>query len=164
MTQSIRQQLKAMGIDPDRATIGRSVAERLGSINGDTVHADDMPTKEKWSIVRRFKSKTETLFAEELERKRIAREITRWRYEALRFQLADHNELQRTYTPDFVCWWPRGMLSCVEVKHWREQESDQDTRTVLAWARQQYAGPLLEFRAFRMIRGGGWTEIWRGGA
>lgn len=126
----------------------------------DACPPDDPPAAER-STVRRIKSKVEQRFAAHLDRLVAEGQIERWRYEADRFQLADHNEMQRTYTPDFTAYLKNARRRYYEVKGNRRFESDQDTRTVFIWARQQFADANHEFIACReTATHGRFLQIW----
>lgn len=114
------------------------------------------------SIVRRFKSGTEARFAAGLDARQAAGEILRWRYEAVRLQLAEVGQPAVTYTPDFLAWLPGGRRVFYEVKSRYRRDSDTETRRIFLWARQSYGDACHAFRAYRECddRPGEFCEIW----
>lgn len=57
-------------------------------------------------------NKTEAAYSETLEAKRLAGEILEWKFEPIKFKLADLT----FYTPDFAVQLPDGTLEFVDVK------------------------------------------------
>jgi hypothetical protein len=118
--------------------------------------------KKQKSMIRRMKSKTEKRFAAWLDRQQSDGLILAWRYEAVRFQLVDHDQLSRTYTPDFMAWLDGGRRRFYEVKSRFERDSDNETRAMVLWVRQQYADRNHEFLACREGEPGVFELIWQG--
>ena len=58
----------------------------------------------------------EARYAQELERRRMAGEVSHWSFEAMKLRLADRT----WYTPDFRVLMPDGSIECHEVKGFRE--------------------------------------------
>jgi len=144
------------------ARIGRTVAEQLAEIEGPAIEPPEglKPKAAERCPVRKIKTPVERRFALLLDELRTMGKILRWRYEGERFQLADYDQSQRTYTPDFCLWFPCGRRAYFETKGRRPRDSDNETRAMLLWIRQQFADENHEFRAFRELEGGGFREIW----
>lgn len=92
-------------------------------------------------------NKTEAAYAQLLELRRHAGEIADWKFESLKFRLADRT----WYTPDFVVWLRDGGIECVEVKGFVED----DAAVKFKVAQEMYP----QFR-FRMVfrRRGEWFQ------
>lgn len=94
-------------------------------------------------------NKLETLYARELEARRIAGEIVSWKYEALSLRLAK----KTWYRPDFLVELPNGVKEIHETKgRWED-----DARVKFKVAAELFPG--FVFRALQRRRqkhGGGW--------
>ena len=71
-------------------------------------------------------NKTETKYAELLETQRRAGKILFWRYESVKFRLADRT----WYTPDFYIMRPDGTIEIHETKGWMEEDANIKIKTV----------------------------------
>lgn len=71
-------------------------------------------------------NKTETKYAECLETQRRAGKILFWRYESVKFRLADRT----WYIPDFYIMRPDGTLEIHETKGWMEDDANVKIKTV----------------------------------
>lgn len=95
-------------------------------------------------------NKTESAYADLLERRRIAGEITWYKFEGMKFRLADNT----FYTPDFIVMLAGGALQAHEVKgFWQD-----DARAKIKIAADMYP---LEFCAVKPLPkkdGGGWAR------
>lgn len=161
------------------ATIGPTAGERLAEIEAKIRRGNDpqiaqmradsgglhvrnsaqSADKQKRSTIRRMKSKTENRFANWLD---SCPEICKWRYEAIRFQLAEHDDLSITYTPDFTAWLAGGRRRFYEVKSRFERDSDTESRLRFVLCRQQHGDENHEFRAYREGEAGNFFRIWEG--
>ena len=142
------------------ATVTGSVVARLPSFDALKPQKPEQTKSQSVKVrVRRMRSKTEKLFALELDAMKAHGTITRWRYEGLRFQLLDHDGAQRTYTSDFVAWKAGGQLLVIEIKPKTAMYNEREARTAFLWAQQEYSSPWMEFRAYRRTDCG-WEEIW----
>jgi hypothetical protein len=112
------------------------------------------------STIRRMKSQTEKRFAARLDAEQADGLILRWRYEAVRFQLAEHDDLSLTYTPDFVAWLSGGRQRFFEVKSRYKRDSDTESRARFINCRQQYGDENHEFVAYREEEPGNFLPIW----
>jgi hypothetical protein len=89
-------------------------------------------------------NKTETAYARELIARQLAGEIQAWKFEAIRFTLAERT----TYTPDFIVWLATGEIQIVEVKgKWWD-----DARVKFKVARDTF--PMFTFIVVKKVRGG----------
>lgn len=70
-------------------------------------------------------NKTETRYAELLETQRRAGKILFWRYESVKFRLADRT----WYTPDFYIMRPDGTIEIHETKGWMEEDANVKIKT-----------------------------------
>lgn len=71
-------------------------------------------------------NETETKYAELLETQRRAGEILFWRYESVKFRLADRT----WYTPDFYIMRPDGTIEIHETKGWMEDDANVKIKSV----------------------------------
>lgn len=96
-------------------------------------------------------NKTEQAYADHLEAQRIAGEIQSWKFERVKFKLAD----KTYYTPDFQVVCKDGVIEYPEVKgHWED-----DARVKVKVTAEQF--PEFRFVAVKVIakkRGGGWER------
>lgn len=92
---------------------------------------------------------TEAEYATLLEANRLAGEIRSWRFERIRFVLAD----RCTYTPDFEVVLPDGTLEYHECKgFWRD-----DARVKIKVAAREFADRrFIAVQKRPKKRGGGW--------
>jgi hypothetical protein len=135
---AIAAALRARGFSDQQIADATINGKRLG----------DEPVKEA-KPKSRFKSKLEQRYAEHLENQRVAGEIKRWAYEALKFRLADG----ALFTPDFCVWLNDGSLELRETKgHMREA-----ARVRFLVARELY--PEFQWRMIQASSKGGWVEI-----
>jgi len=70
-------------------------------------------------------NKTEAKYAEHLENQRRAGKILFWRYESVKFRLADRT----WYTPDFYIMRPDGTIEIHETKGWMEEDANVKIKT-----------------------------------
>lgn len=70
-------------------------------------------------------NKTEAKYAELLEAQRRAGKILFWRYESVKFRLADRT----WYTPDFYIMRPDGTIEIHETKGWMEEDANVKIKT-----------------------------------
>lgn len=95
-------------------------------------------------------NKWESLFAEELERRRVVGLITWYQFEAVRFRLAD----RAYYKPDFAALAHNGELILFEVKGmWREA-----ARVRIKVASDRHPFRFVAVTKRRVRDGGGWDE------
>jgi hypothetical protein len=88
-------------------------------------------------------NKTEAAYADNLEAKKKAGVIIDWKFEALKFRLADRT----FYTPDFLVI-NKGNMELIEVKgFWRD-----DARVKIKVAREMF--PWFVWTAVMVYRGG----------
>lgn len=73
----------------------------------------------------RYRSKYEVQFAEQLELRQRAGEITWWDYEPLTFRLGE----RCSYTPDFVAIGRDGHITVFEVKGWARDDAMAKLKT-----------------------------------
>ena len=93
---------------------------------------------------------TEARFAVELELLRLAGEIIWWKFEALKFRLADNT----FYTPDFITIKPDGSMEVVEIKSiWRD-----DARVKIKVAAALFPFKFIALTAIPKSKGGGWKK------
>lgn len=98
-------------------------------------------------------NKTETKYAELLEAQRRAGKILFWRYESIKFRLADRT----WYTPDFYIMRPDGTIEIHETKgHWED-----DARVKIKATAEQF--PELWFVAVQWKKGEWQFERFRAG-
>jgi hypothetical protein len=71
-------------------------------------------------------NKLEARYAGHLETQRRAGEIVFWRYESLKFRLADRT----WYTPDFYLMRPDGCLEVHEAKGWMQDDANVKIKSV----------------------------------
>ena len=87
---------------------------------------------------------TEKLYSQELAVRQLAGEVKAWKFEAVRFTLANRT----TYTPDFIVWLADGSIEIVEVKgRWFD-----DARVKFKVARDTF--PMFRFCVVQKVRGG----------
>ena len=70
-------------------------------------------------------NKSEAAYADHLEKRRHLGEIVRWRFEPMKFRLAD----KTFYTPDFLVTMP-GHLECHEFKGFMEEDANVKIKVV----------------------------------
>ena len=109
-----------------------------------------MPLARRFQALGRMKTgrmnRTESRFAEILRGRELAGEVLWWKFEALKFRLADNT----FYTPDFIVLRKDGHIEAYEVKgFWTD-----DARVKVKVAADLYP---LEFIAVRKTRAG-WQE------
>lgn len=108
-----------------------------GSIRARAQQVDSYPGRNKW----------ERLYAQELDLRKAAGEITAWVYEGVRLRIANG----AWYKPDFLVVLPDGLIELHEVKgHWREA-----ARVRVKVTQELY--PWFRFLVVR-LRGGAFTE------
>ena len=138
MNPKLERQLKEAGIPKalwDRLTVdGRPVGE---------VAADQEKPLDG------FRSKTERLFAWELDEQQKAGEIERWEYEAIKFRLADG----AWFTPDF-CVWIGGHLELREIKGGFIREA---ARVRFLVAKRLF--PEFTWRMIQRQKSGAWVDV-----
>lgn len=93
-------------------------------------------------------NKTEQAYAATLELRRHAGEVAWFKFEGLKFRLADNT----FYTPDFAVMLSSGALEAHEVKgHWED-----DARAKIKIAADMYPLQFLAIQARPKKDGGGW--------
>lgn len=93
-------------------------------------------------------NKTETRYSAHLEARKFAGEILWWRFEGMKFRLADNT----FYTPDFNVLLANGSLEHHEVKgYWQD-----DARVKIKVAADLYPMPFLAVKERPKRDGGGW--------
>ena len=93
-------------------------------------------------------NKTEQRYADHLETRKQAGEVAWYRFEGIKFRLADNT----FYTPDFAVMLVNGQLEAHEVKgHWQD-----DARVKVKVAADQYPVRFIAVKAGRARDGGGW--------
>lgn len=93
-------------------------------------------------------NKTEAAYAEHLKMKQAAGEILWWRFEGLKFRLADNT----FYTPDFAVLCADGTLEAHEVKgYWQD-----DAKVKIKIAAEMYPLRFVAIYARPKKDGGGW--------
>ena len=109
-----------------------------------------MPLSRRLQALGRLKSgrmnRTEGRYAEVLKARKLAGEVVWWKFEALKFRLADNT----FYTPDFIVMESNGDLVAYEVKgFWTD-----DARVKIKVAADLFP---VQFGAVRVLRTG-WQE------
>lgn len=104
--------------------------------------------KNNWQALGRLKvgqmNKTETAYSKRLEEQKQAGEILWWKFEGLKFRLADNT----FYTPDFAVMTSAMQLEAHEVKgFWQD-----DARVKIKVASEMYP---IQFRAVK-AKSGSW--------
>ncbi|KWK48051.1 hypothetical protein WT81_04960 [Burkholderia stagnalis] len=93
-------------------------------------------------------NETEKRYAEHLEARKQTGEIAWYRFEGIKFRLADNT----FYTPDFAVMLADGHLEAHEVKgHWQD-----DARVKVKVAADQYPVRFIAVKANSKKAGGGW--------
>lgn len=93
-------------------------------------------------------NKTEAAYAQHLESLKHAGKVLWYRFEGLKFRLADNT----TYTPDFAVMADSCELELHEVKgYWQD-----DARVKVKVAADQYPFRFIAIRALPKRAGGGW--------
>ncbi|PRH16844.1 DUF1064 domain-containing protein [Burkholderia multivorans] len=93
-------------------------------------------------------NKTEQRYADHLEARKQAGEVAWYRFEGIKFRLADNT----FYTPDFTVMLANGQLEAHEVKgHWQD-----DARVKVKVAADQYPVRFVAVKAAAVRDGGGW--------
>lgn len=93
-------------------------------------------------------NKAEQAYAATLELRRAAGEVSWFKFEGLKFRLADNT----FYTPDFAVMLASGALEAHEVKgHWQD-----DARAKIKIAADMYPMQFLAVQALPKKLGGGW--------
>jgi hypothetical protein len=94
-------------------------------------------------------NKTEAAYAATLDQRRQAGEVAWFKFEGLKFRLADNT----FYTPDFAVMLADGMLEAHEVKgYWQD-----DARAKIKIAADLYPLRFVAIRAKPKKDGGGWV-------
>lgn len=93
-------------------------------------------------------NKTETAYAMTLELRRRAGEVVWFKFEGIKFRLADNT----FYTPDFIVMLASGALEAHEVKgHWQD-----DARAKIKIAADMYPLRFIAVQTAPRGAGGGW--------
>ena len=93
-------------------------------------------------------NKTEAAYASHLEARKQAGEVAWYKFEGLKFRLADNT----FYTPDFAVMLAGGMVECHEVKgHWLD-----DARIKIKVAASMYPFRFVAVMPVAKKHGGGW--------
>jgi hypothetical protein len=94
-------------------------------------------------------NKTEQAYANTLEQRRAAGEVLWFKFEGLKFRLADNT----FYTPDFAVMLASGAIEAHEVKgYWLD-----DARAKIKIAAEMYPFRFLGIKARPKSEGGGWN-------
>lgn len=94
-------------------------------------------------------NKTEAAYAQALQIRKHAGEIVWYRFEGIKFRLADNT----FYTPDFAVMLADGAMECHEVKgFWQD-----DARAKIKIAADQYPFRFVAVTAKPKKAGGGWA-------
>lgn len=94
-------------------------------------------------------NKTEAAYAAHLEQRRMAGEVAWYRFEGLKFRLADST----FYTPDFAVMLSDGAMEAHEVKgFWQD-----DARAKIKIAADLYPFRFVAIKAKAKKDGGGWV-------
>ncbi len=127
-------------------TAPKSLLERPGSgwaVKGRKGKRTAKGAKEQRSAPTRPRqdrmNKTEALYAQELELRRLAGEIIDWKFGAVKLRLADNTH----YTPDFLVVFPDGQLCFDETKGFERDD---------AVVKFKLAAELFPYWRFRMIK------------
>ena len=105
-----------------------------------------------WQALGRLKvgamNQTEAAYARTLELRKVAGEVAWYKFEGLKFRLADNT----FYTPDFAVQLADGALEAHEVKgYWQE-----DARAKIKIAADMYPLRFIAVQALPKKAGGGW--------
>jgi len=93
-------------------------------------------------------NQTEAAYARTLELRKVAGEVAWYKFEGLKFRLADNT----FYTPDFAVQLADGALEAHEVKgYWQE-----DARAKIKIAADMYPLRFIAVQALPKKAGGGW--------
>lgn len=93
-------------------------------------------------------NRTEAAYGQHLEARRVAGEVLWFRFEGLKFRLADST----FYTPDYAVLLADNSLECHEVKgHWED-----DARVKIKVAASLYPVKFVAVTALAKKHGGGW--------
>ena len=93
-------------------------------------------------------NKTEAAYAQTLEQRKAAGEVVWYRFEGLKFRLADNT----FYTPDFAVLLAGGALEAHEVKGYWQDEA----RAKIKIAADMYPLRFIAVQALPKKAGGGW--------
>jgi len=94
-------------------------------------------------------NKTEQAYANYLEALRVSGRILWWKFEGIKFRLADNT----FYTPDFAVMLPDGMIELHECKgFWTD-----DARVKIKVAADTYPFAFIAVKAKAKKDGGGWA-------
>lgn len=94
-------------------------------------------------------NKTEQVYANTLELRRRAGEVVWFKFEGIKFRLADNT----FYTPDFIVMLASGALEAHEVKgHWQD-----DARAKIKIAADMYPLQFIAVQPLPKKAGGGWN-------
>lgn len=102
----------------------------------------------KGRLKDRAMNRLEAAYADELERRRLVREIAWWDFEAVKLRLADST----FYTPDFIVMGVGGEIEFHETKGFWEE----DARIKIKVAARQFPFRFLGIRQASRRNGGGW--------
>ena len=95
-------------------------------------------------------NKTEEAYAKHLEQRRHAGEVAWFKFEGLKFRLADNT----FYTPDFAVMLASGVMEAHEVKgFWQD-----DARAKIKIAADQYPFRFIAVKVQAKKDGGGWSR------
>lgn len=95
---------------------------------------------------------TEKAYAAALEQRRIAGEVLWYKFEGIKFRLADNT----FYTPDFVVMLACGLIQCHEVKgKWED-----DAKVKVKVAASIYPFDFIAVRKQTKAAGGKFSEEW----
>ena len=95
-------------------------------------------------------NKTEAAYAAELQARQVAGEVAWYRFEGLKFRLADNT----FYTPDFAVMLASGVMEAHEVKgFWQD-----DARAKIKIAADMYPFRFIAVKVQAKKDGGGWSR------
>lgn len=142
----------------DQAAVDRA-KERManGGIYGAKENNPELAVVAKANLTPRDlgMNKTETKFSLRLEALKRAGHITEWRFEALKFRLAD----MTTYTPDFLVIGIDGSITLIDTKaYWKKAGKvgiTEDANVKVKVVAEQY--PWFVFQT-TWEQGGGWQH------
>jgi hypothetical protein len=152
MTAAQKRIFDATGNRPQVDAGFNDISDGIGAAPALTPAYRQADAKARMQALGRLKTgemnKTEQRYADHLEARKQAGEIVWYRFEGIKFRLADNT----FYTPDFAVMLASGQLEAHEVKgHWQD-----DARVKVKVAADQYPVRFLAVTAGRARDGGDW--------